>query len=127
VLEIPNDDSPDSLPPVHNDRHIHTSKSAAEQAARARLAAFNRSTASVRLEMLGRTDLFAKRSVTVSGFKTGVDGGYLVDSVEQTYTAAGWSTTVECNAGKKGKAKIVGKRKGGTKEFKVLEIPAPPG
>jgi len=43
-LTLDNDDVPDGLPPVHTDRHIHPNKSAAEQAAKARLAAFNRST-----------------------------------------------------------------------------------
>ncbi|WP_325437886.1 phage late control D family protein [Pseudomonas nitroreducens] len=124
VLEIPNDDAPDGLPPVHTDRHIHPSKTAAEQAARARLAAFNRSTANVRLEMPGRTDLFAERTISVSGFKAGVDGSYLVGSVEQVFTASGWSTTVECNAGKKGKAKVGTKRGGGKKNsnLKILTI-----
>ncbi|WP_017517021.1 phage late control D family protein [Pseudomonas nitroreducens] len=121
VLEIPNEDAPDGLPPVHTDRHIHPSKTAAEQAARARLAAFNRSTANVRLEMPGRTDLFAERTISVSGFKAGVDGSYLVDSVEQVFTASGWSTTVECNAGKRGKAKA-GTKRATAKKSTTLKI-----
>ncbi|MGX1127299.1 hypothetical protein AB7M23_004092 [Pseudomonas sp. HLS-6 TE3448] len=75
VVELENDESPDGLPPVHTDRHIHTDKSAAEQAAKARLAAFNRSTAGVRLEMAGRTDLFAERTINALGFKPRLDGG----------------------------------------------------
>ncbi|XOQ66727.1 MAG: Bacteriophage protein [Pseudomonas helleri] len=47
----------------------------------------------------GRTDLFAERSINAQGFKTGLDGEYLVDSVEQVFTQSGWSTTVECNGG----------------------------
>ena len=93
---------------MHTDRHIYPNKSAAEQAAKARLTAFNRSTAAVRLEMPGRTDLFAERSINAQGFKTGLDGEYLVDSVEQVFTQSGWSTTVECNGGKQGKAKASG-------------------
>ena len=104
-LTLDNEDAPAGLPPVHTDRHIHPNKSAAEQAAKARLAAFNRSTAEVRLEMVGRTDLFAERQINAQGFKEGLDGVFLVDSVEQVFTQTGWSTTVECNAGKKGKAK----------------------
>ncbi|WP_460155212.1 phage late control D family protein [Pseudomonas sp. S2_B12] len=111
VVTLDNDDSPDGLPPVHTDRHIYPNKSAAEAAAKARLAAFNRSTAGVRLEMVGRTDLFAERTIDAQGFKVGFDGEYLVDSVEQVYTQSGWSTTVECNGGKKGKAKAKGKKK----------------
>ncbi len=110
VVTLDNDEAPDGLPPVHTDRHIYPNKSAAEQAAKARLSAFNRSTAAVRLEMPGRTDLFAERSINAVGFKDGVDGEYLVDSVEQVFTQSGWSTSVECNAGKKGKAKAKGRR-----------------
>ena len=110
IVTLDNDEAPDGLPPVHTDRHIYPNKSAAEQAAKARLAAFNRSTAAVRLEMPGRTDLFAERTINAQGFKSGLDGEYLVDSVEQVFTQSGWSTTVECNGGKKGKAKAKGKK-----------------
>jgi phage protein D len=110
VVSLSNPDAPDGLPPVHTDRHIHPNKTAAEQAVKARLAAFNRSTAAVRLEMPGRTDLFAERVINASGFKVGLDGEYLVDSLEQVFTQSGWSTTVECNGGKQGKAKAKGKK-----------------
>lgn len=122
VVELGNDESPDGLPAVHTDRHIYPNKSAAEQAAKARLAAFNRSTADVRLEMAGRTDVFAERLINVQGIKLGLDGEYLVDAVEQTFTASGWITTVECNGGKKGKAKAAGKKKKKTKETKVVQL-----
>lgn len=111
IVTLDNEDAPGGLPPVHTDRHIYPNKSAAEQAAKARLAAFNRSTAGVRLEMPGRTDLFAERQLNAQGFKVGLDGEYLVDSVEQVFTQSGWSTTVECNGGKKGKATAKGKKK----------------
>lgn len=120
VVSLSNDDAPDGLPPVHTDRHIHPNKTAAEQAAKARLAAFNRSTAGVRLEMPGRSDLFAERTINAQGFKDGLDGEYLVDSREQVFTQSGWSTTIECNGGKTGKAKAKGK-----KPAKTLKIVSP--
>ena len=92
-------------------RHLYPNESAAEQAAKARLAAFNRSTASLRLDLAGRTDLFAERMINAQGFKAGLDGDYLVDSVEQLFTQAGWTTTVQCNGGKQGKAKAKAKGK----------------
>ncbi|WP_122390310.1 phage late control D family protein, partial [Pseudomonas savastanoi] len=49
IVTLKNDTAPDGLPPVHTDRHIYPNKTAAEQAAKARLAAFNRSTAGIRL------------------------------------------------------------------------------
>ncbi|MFP3405670.1 contractile injection system protein, VgrG/Pvc8 family [Pseudomonas sp. SIMBA_065] len=122
VVELTNGESPDGLPPVHTDRHIYPNKTAAEQAAKARLAAFNRSTAAVRLEMAGRTDLFAECSINAQGFKVGLDGEYLVDAVEQVFTQSGWTTTVECNGGKKGKAKASGKKKKEQKPLRVEQL-----
>ena len=55
----------------------------------------------------GRTDLFAEHSINAQGFMTGLDGEYLVDSVEQVFTQSGWSTTVECNGGNKAKPRQV--------------------
>lgn len=122
VVELGNDDAPTGLPGVHTDRHIYPNKSAAEQAAKARLAAFNRSTAAVRLEMVGRTDLFAERTINAQGFKNGLDGEYLVDSVEQVFTASGWTTTVECNGGKKGKATAKGKKNKADKPLRTVQL-----
>ena len=122
IITLDNDQAPDGLPPVHTDRHIYPNKSAAEQAAKARLSAFNRSTAAVRLEMPGRTDLFAERSINAQGFKTGLDGEYLVDSVEQVFTQSGWTTTVECNGGKQGKAKAKGKKTKTKAPLQVIEL-----
>lgn len=122
VVDLGNDESPNGLPPVHTDRHIYPNKSAAEQAAKARLAAFNRSTAGVRLEMAGRTDLFAERLLNAQGFKVGLDGEYLIESVEQVFTQSGWTTTVECNGGKKGKAKAAGKSKAAPKQLTTVEL-----
>ncbi|WP_406821518.1 phage late control D family protein [Pseudomonas sp. KnCO4] len=122
VVQLANDESPTGMPPIHTDRHIYPNKSAAEQAAKARLAAFNRSTAGVRLEMPGRTDLFAERMISAQGFKVGLDGEYLIDSVEQVFTASGWSTTVECNGGKKGKAKAKGKKTKQTKSLRTVDV-----
>lgn len=108
AVELVNDDAPDGLQPVYTDRHLYPNRAAAEQAARARLASFNRDTASVRLDMPGRTDLFAERGIEISGFLAGLDGPYLVESVEQVFTSSGWRTTVQCNGGKQGKAKVKG-------------------
>ncbi|WP_411386988.1 phage late control D family protein [Pseudomonas sp. MPB03] len=120
VVELNNDDLPNGLPAVHTDRHIYPNKPAAEQAAKARLAAFNRSSAGVRLEMAGRTDVFAERSIIVQGIKPGLDGEYLAEAVEQLFTSSGWTTTVECNGGKKGKANAKGKKK--KKEAKPVKV-----
>jgi len=123
VVSLENDDAPAGLPSVHTDRHIYPNKTAAQAAAKARLAAFNRSTAGVRLEMPGRTDLFAESLIIAQGFKVGLDGEFLAESVQHTYTQSGWSTTVECNGGKKGKANAKGKKtKKPAKPVKVVNL-----
>lgn len=108
AVELGNEQAPDGLQPVYTDRHLYPNRAAAEQAARARLASFNRDTASVRLDLPGRTDLFAERSIEVRGFMAGLDGTYLIESVEQVFTSSGWRTTVQCNGGQQGKARAKG-------------------
>lgn len=108
AVELSNEQAPDGLQPVYTDRHLYPNRAAAEQAARARLASFNRDTASVRLDLPGRTDLFAERSIEVRGFMAGLDGAYLIESVEQVFTSSGWRTTVQCNGGQQGKARAKG-------------------
>ncbi|WP_369987752.1 phage late control D family protein [Pseudomonas xanthosomatis] len=108
AVELGNEQAPDGLQPVYTDRHLYPNRAAAEQAARARLASFNRDTASVRLDLPGRTDLFAERSIEVNGFMAGLDGAYLIESVEQVFTSSGWRTTVQCNGGQQGKARAKG-------------------
>ncbi|WP_200627077.1 phage late control D family protein [Pseudomonas sp. LAM2023] len=108
TIELGNDDAAGGQRPVHTDRHLYPNRAAAEEAARARLASFNRATAQVRLDMPGRTDLFAERSIDLHGFVDGLDGQYQIDSVEQVFTSSGWRTTVQGNAGKAGKVQAKG-------------------
>ncbi|CAM4057434.1 putative baseplate hub protein [Pseudomonas reidholzensis] len=112
VVELANGELPAGDQPVYTDRHLYPNRAAAEQAAKARLASFNRGTASVRLDLPGRSDLFAERSIEVIGFIAGLDGPYLIESVEQVFTNSGWRTTVQCNGGKQGKAKAKGSAPG---------------
>lgn len=102
-VELKNPKAPATATGEHVDRHLYASRGEAEQAAKARLASFSRSSASVRLELPGRGDLFAERSLLLQGFKAGIDGEFLIDSVEHTYSSSGWTTVVQCNGGRGGK------------------------
>ncbi|WP_145185844.1 phage late control D family protein [Pseudomonas sp. URMO17WK12:I11] len=108
TVELLDEAAAEGQRPVHTDPHLYPNRAAAEQAARARLASFNRDTAQLRLVMPGRTDLFAERSIDLQGFVAGVDGQYQIDSVEQLFTGSGWTTTVQANGGKAGKANAKG-------------------
>lgn len=52
-VELKNPKAPATAMGEHVDRHLYTSRGEAEQAAKARLASFSRSSASVRLELPG--------------------------------------------------------------------------
>ena len=121
VVELTNPDAPNSQQTVYIDRHLYPNRAAAEQAAKARLAAFNRGSASVSLEMAGRADLFAERMLLVQGFKDGLDGEYLIDSVSHTFSSGGWTTSVQCNGGKQGKAKARSQKTRQTKPVKAQQ------
>ena len=45
-----------------------------------------------------------------------------MDSVEQVFTQSGWTTTVECNGGKQGKAKAKGKKTKAKAPLQVIEL-----
>ena len=105
-IVIPNPDAPvGSSSATYTDRHIYPNASAAKAAAKAKLAGMNRQTASGQLELRGRADLAAEKSVELQGFKQEVDGTYLIESVTHQLAGQSWSTSVEISAGKSGKAK----------------------
>lgn len=105
-IVIPNPDAPaGSSSATHTDRHIYPNASAAKAAAKAKLAGMNRQTAGGQLELHGRADLAAEKSVELQGFKQEVDDIYLIETVTHQLAAQSWSTSVEISAGKSGKAK----------------------
>lgn len=122
-LTIPNPDAPPGASAVHTERHPFSSQGAAKAGATSRLATLNRHTSSSRLTMRGRADLSAEKTIALQGFKAGVDGAFLIESVEHTYASRGWLTVVTLNGGNKGKAKV-GHRKKPVKKINLV-VPAP--
>ncbi|KAF1056649.1 MAG: hypothetical protein GAK44_00160 [Pseudomonas delhiensis] len=99
TVRVTNAKKKDAVVAEFTDRHPQPNHKAALQTAQARLAAFNRQTAGVHLDMPGCADLFAELPVQLKGFKSGIDGEYLIDQVSQHFTRTGWTTSIECNAG----------------------------
>ncbi|EMN1928352.1 late control protein [Burkholderia ambifaria] len=122
-LTIPNPDAPPGASAVHTERHAFASPEAAKAGATSRLATLNRHTSTSRITMRGRADLSAEKTIALKGFKKGVDGEFLIESVEHAYASRGWNTVVTLNGGNKGKAKVGhGKKKG--KKIDLV-VPAP--
>ncbi|CAJ0817153.1 hypothetical protein LMG19087_03002 [Ralstonia wenshanensis] len=127
-LYIPNPEAPNGPPAqaVHTDRHVHASPQAAKAAARAKLQDMNRSTAEGELEMMGRGDISAEKTLRLEGFKAQADGDYLADTVTHIYANKSWLVNVSLNGGNSGKAKAgQGKAKKAAKVTNLV-IPAPP-
>ncbi|WP_371369996.1 phage late control D family protein [Pseudomonas sp. QL9] len=103
-FELKNPKVPEDVTAIYTERHPYADRAAAVQAAKSRLAALNRASASVQLQMPGRADLFAERKLRLSAFKNGLDGDYLCESVEHQFDGGGWRTSVTCNGGADGKA-----------------------
>lgn len=122
-LTIPNPDAPPGASAVHTERHVFASPEAAKAGATSRLKTLNRHTSVSRLTMRGRADLSAEKAIALKGFKAGVDGEFLIESVEHTVASRGWITVVTLNGGNKGKAKVGHGKKPGRKIN--LVVPAP--
>ncbi|CAJ0742290.1 hypothetical protein [Ralstonia mannitolilytica] len=86
----------------------------------------NRSTAEGELELIGRGDISAEKTLRPEGFKTQADGDYLADTVTHIYANKRWLVNVSLNGGNSGKAKAGrGKAKKAAKVTNLV-IPAPP-
>lgn len=82
--------------PVLTLRNSYKTKGEAEQAAKSRLEALSRATASVQLNgVVGDPLLSAERLALLSGFRAGVDGGgWVVDEVTHTVDVSGYTCDV---------------------------------
>lgn len=124
IIELPNPDSqPSHTGGEHVDRHVYPSSEAAKSAATARQQALNRSTASGTLSAIGRADIASESPIILEGFKFGVDGQYLAESVTHTLAGKSWEVSISINAGNQGKAKVgKGKKKKGATQ--IVDLPA---
>ncbi len=86
--------------PVFTLRHTYATPNQAQSAARAKLAAFERGLATLSLTLPGRPELAAEGGVTLSGFRTGVNGSWAISRVEHALDAAGYVCQLEAEVPK---------------------------
>lgn len=123
IIELPNPEPPPGGGAVHVDRHAYPNPQAAASAAKSRLESLNRATCDGDLDLAGTPEAVAEKFVRLSGFKAGVDGDYLIESVTHTYANKAWQTKIDINAGNAGKAGVGhGKKK---QAATVLTVPSP--
>ncbi len=81
--------------PTYTIRKIFKDEAEATKAANAKLDDFKRGKSKVSLEMTGNTSMVAEAKLFLSGFRTGVDGAWVAESVTHNFTNDGYSTSVE--------------------------------
>ncbi|MCK6435957.1 phage late control D family protein [Rivihabitans pingtungensis] len=125
TVELENPGAPaDAQAPTHTERHTYPSKEAATAAAKSRQEALNRATATGKLELMrGRADVGAEKHLYLVGVKDGVDGVYLIESVEQNFSKSAWATSISINAGNGGKGKVGRGKKTG--KLKTVDLGPP--
>ena len=119
-IVVPDKDNPNA--PARVIRHSAPTKGQAAATAKASLDRGNRSTIQLSVEMAGRADIVAERTVNVSRIKAGVDGTYPVEAVTHDFGAGGWTTSLELGASKSA-LKKAGERKSKAKSKKAKKGP----
>ncbi|XAV88521.1 MAG: hypothetical protein AAHH96_00010 [Candidatus Symbiodolus clandestinus] len=123
IIEIPNPEAPViSAAAIHTERHTYATAELATTAAQATLARLNRETANGTLELHGRADLTAEKFIKLSGFKTGADGIYLIESSTHYLTQHSWTTSIIISADQAGKSQL-GQSLKSKKPHLSIEVP----
>lgn len=73
----------------------YTDEASAKEAARAELARRGRQSAKLSLELPGRPELVAESTISLSGFRSGVNGSWTVTQVEHSMSESGYTCSVE--------------------------------
>ena len=76
-------------------KRIYPTEAAARQAAQAEASRGARAARVLSLQLPGRADLMAEGRVSLSGFRDGVNGEWLITSVTHSMGTQGWSSSVE--------------------------------
>lgn len=84
---------------VYRLRKTYTDAESAKTAAAAKLAALGRGTAQLSLSLPGRTELAAESPMTLAGFGDGIDGEWIIASVEHRIDSNGYQTSCEGERG----------------------------
>jgi len=79
-------------------RHAYGSEAEANKAARAEYEGANRGESSLSLTMPGDPRLIAEARVSLSGFRSGVAGTWLITKADHTLDGAGYRTSISCDA-----------------------------
>ncbi|WP_027709242.1 contractile injection system protein, VgrG/Pvc8 family [Zooshikella ganghwensis] len=81
--------------PCYQIRKVFKTAAEAQEAARARLASYQRGEASIEVSLPGNPGLIAEADVHISGFREGIDGIWSIERVTHSLSHQGYVTTVE--------------------------------
>jgi len=81
--------------PVARLKMQYPTQAMALAAARSELDKRKRKTSTLSITLPGRADVTAEGTLTLSGFRTGVDQQWLIKRAEHVLSNSGWVTTIE--------------------------------
>lgn len=87
-------------PPVYKMRKSYPDAAQAQETADATLALLNRGTGKLNITLPGNPALMAEGTVNMSGFRTGVDGPWLINRVSHTLNSRGYTTSLDAETPK---------------------------
>ncbi len=76
-------------------RNAFRTEAEAKRAAQARLRKMSRGRTALSLSLPGDPELVAERPITLSGFRDGVDGDWIIKSAEHRLDSSGYTTSIE--------------------------------
>lgn len=88
-----------SKEPVRRLRHTYSSQSEATSAAKSALEQGRRNSGRLTLKMPGRTTIAAETTITLTGFRDGVDGQWVTTTATHSLSDKGYSLSVSAEAG----------------------------
>ena len=82
--------------PAYEEKQLYRDEQEATKAAESRLQSLKSGEVRISLKMPGRPDLNADGAITLKGFRSEVDGTWVIKSISHELNGSGYSTAVEC-------------------------------
>jgi phage protein D len=81
---------------THRLRQRYKDRETATKAANSRLQSYRRGKSTLDINMPGRPSIMAEGKLSLSGYRDGVNGDWVIETATHTISASGYTTTIKC-------------------------------